>query len=113
MVRDSLDSKEITKESRGISQDRNPFRLARRNAWHLHGSGRLSLNIDNLPRLRSGNHVLQVGVFIDRSVRIGPLFVFALDAPLLLVLLLLLSRLLSAAFFQLVFLKSSWLLDYS
>jgi hypothetical protein len=65
-------------------------------------------NIYNLAGLRSGNHVLKVGVFVDRTVRINPLFVFAFDSPLLFVLLLLLSRLLSAAFFQLVFL-SSWL----
>jgi hypothetical protein len=74
----------------------------------LKRTDRMSFNIENLAGLRSGNHILQVGVFIDRPVRIRPLFVLALDAPLLLILLLLFSRLLSAAFFQLVFL-SSWL----
>jgi hypothetical protein len=61
-----------------------------------------SFDVDNLTGLRSGNHVLQVGVLIDRSCGIVALFSFALCAALLLVLLFLFAGLLSAAFFQLV-----------
>jgi hypothetical protein len=69
------------------------------------GQRRRLFDIENLAGLRSRNHILQVGVLIDRPVRIDPLFGFALGAPLLLVLLLLFARLLSAAFFQLVYLS--------
>jgi len=68
------------------------------------GKARPLLDIENLAGLGSGNHILEVGVLIDRAVRIDSLFGFALGAPLLLVLLLLLARLFSAAFFQLVYL---------
>jgi hypothetical protein len=66
------------------------------------GKARQSFDIDNLAGLRSGNHVLEIGVLVDRPARIVALFVLALNAALLLVLLLLLAGLLAAAFFQLV-----------
>lgn len=66
------------------------------------GNPRRSFDIDNLTGLRSGNHVLEVGVLVDRRARIVALFSFALHAALLFVLLLLFTGLLSAAFFQLV-----------
>lgn len=66
-------------------------------------SGRaLLVEIDNLAGLRSGNHIGEVGVFIfghsGWSLPFGDTF----DAALFLVLLLLPTKLLSAAFFQLV-----------
>jgi hypothetical protein len=63
-----------------------------------------SFDVDDLTGLRSWNHVLEVCVLIDRARRIIALFSFALDATLLFVLLFLFTRLLAAAFFQLVFL---------
>ncbi|HVB80995.1 MAG TPA: hypothetical protein VNE82_13740 [Candidatus Binataceae bacterium] len=60
------------------------------------------VEIDNLPWLRSGNHIGEVGIFIfghsGRSLPFGDAF----DATLFLILLLLPAKLLSAAFFQLV-----------
>lgn len=73
--------------------------------------GTTSFDINNLTGLRSGNHVLEVRVLIDRACRIVALFSFALNATLLFVLLFLFTRLFSAAFFQLVFLwfgLSTW-----
>ena len=73
--------------------------------------GNTSFDVDNLAGLRSGNHVLEVGVLIDRARRIAALFSFALDATLLFVLLFLFTSLFSTAFFQLVFLwfgLSTW-----
>ena len=70
-----------------------------------------SFDVDNLTGLRSRNHVLEVCVLIDRARRIIALFSLALDATLLFVLLFLFTRLLAAAFFQLVFLwfgLSTW-----
>lgn len=60
------------------------------------------LDIDDLTGLRTGHHVLEVGVLVDRARGIVALFSFALDPTLLFILLLLFTRLLSAAFFQLV-----------
>jgi hypothetical protein len=65
------------------------------------GRGAASFNVNDLAGLRSGNHVFEVGVFIGRC-GIVALFNFALGAAMLLVLLLLFTGLLSAAFFQLV-----------
>ena len=70
-----------------------------------------SFDVDDLTGLRSRNHVLEVGVLIDRARRIIALFSLALDATLLFVLLFLFTRLFAAAFFQLVFLwfgLSTW-----
>jgi hypothetical protein len=61
-----------------------------------------SFYIDNLAGLRTGNHILEIGVLVDRSCGIVALFSFPLCAALLLVLLFLFAGLLSAAFFQLV-----------
>jgi hypothetical protein len=68
------------------------------------GEARRLFDIENLAGLGSGHHILQIGVLIDRAVGIGALFGFALGASLLFVLLLLLARLFSAAFFQLAYL---------
>jgi len=60
------------------------------------------IGIDNLARLRSGNHIGQIGILVlGRSGRSLP-FGHAFDAALFLVLLLLPTKLLSATFFQLV-----------
>jgi hypothetical protein len=69
-----------------------------------------SVKIEYLAGLRSGNHILEVGILIDRAVRIDLFLSFTLGAPLLLVLLFLFARLLSAAFFQLVYLHLAWVL---
>lgn len=61
-----------------------------------------SFYVDNLTGLRTGDHILEVGVLVDRSRGIVALFGFPLGAALLLVLLFLFAGLLSAAFFQLV-----------
>jgi hypothetical protein len=61
-----------------------------------------SFYVDNLTGLRTGDHILEVGVLVDRPRGIVALFGFPLGAALLLVLLFLFAGLLSAAFFQLV-----------
>jgi hypothetical protein len=62
----------------------------------------LLIEVDNLAGLRSGNHIGEVGVLIlGHSGRSLP-FGHAFDAALFLVLLLLPTKLFSAAFFQLV-----------
>ena len=69
------------------------------------------LDVDDLTGLRSGNHVLEVCVLINRARRIVALFRFTLDPTLLFVLLFLFTRLFAAAFFQLVVLwfgLSTW-----
>ncbi len=66
-----------------------------------------SFDIDNLAGLRAGDHVLQVGILIDGAGRVVALFNFTLIATLLLILLLLFTGLLAAAFFQLAILITS------
>jgi hypothetical protein len=66
--------------------------------------GQDSFDIDNLAGLRTGNHVLQIGILIDGAGGVVALFSFTLIAPLLLILLFLFAGLLAAAFFQLAIL---------
>jgi hypothetical protein len=61
----------------------------------------LLIEIDDLAGLRSGNHIGQVGVLVPGDSRSLP-FGDAFDPALFLVLLLLPTKLFSAAFFQLV-----------
>ena len=75
-----------------------------RRGTHAASQVRASFDIDNLARLRARDHVLQVGILIDGAGRIVALFNFTLSATLLLILLLLFTGLLAAAFFQLAIL---------
>jgi len=61
-----------------------------------------SFYVNNLTGLRAGDHVLEIGVFVDCPRGVIALFDFALGAALLFILLFLFTGLLAAAFFQLV-----------